>query len=533
MYIKRIFGYLFSLSILAGCSTGAIMSGGKWDNTDPETITGAPVQLQYGQPSDGYGTDGDTQHNIAVLLPLSGDSAPVGRTIRASIETALLQQPNKNIAVTFYDTTSDLSETMETVLQTAPEIIIGPVFANDAKIVRASKPSELPVLSFTSDATAIGDGVMTMALMPTNGVETIIKQMQSDKINRFITIAPDTASGHLMAGAAKSAAYIYNMSLNGAFFYSEKNTDSIKTTAENASMNQARIAAHTRARQVLSDIITNERLTTTERTGLISQLEKLEKTETLGALPYDAILFLGDGEDTKSLASFLRYYDVSARDVKFYGTTMWDNSDITSDFTMTGAKYASLPAPSSEFSVLYEQISGATPNHLATFGFDATNMAIGMIYSDKTMANYLLNPSGYLGTSGLYRLTPNGSSERALQIMELNSTNTPTVLQKPASDFITPIYNIIPHDVKTLGNIELESDGIDPDDYIYLPEHLKNKYNSKIIGANEGKTKNIQRSQIVAFLPEDDGETIKSENYKPIKHESISRTLIDEYEVEE
>ena len=532
MYIKRFFGYFFALCCLAGCSTVDIISGDKWDTEYDITTAGAPIQLQYGQLSDGYGTD-DTQHNIAVLLPLSGDAAPIGRTIRTSVETALVQRPNKNLAVTFYDTTTDLSETINTVLETKPEIIIGPIFANDAKIVRAAKPSEIPVLSFTSDATAIGDGVMTMALMPTNGVESIIAQMQSDNIKHFIVIAPDTASGHLMAGAAKSANELYTPTLNGIFFYKEKDTDSIKNTAETASMNQARIAAHTRARTVLSDIITNERLTTTERANLSTQLEKLEKTETLGTLPYDAILFLGDGEDTKSLASFLRYYDVGARDIKFYGTTMWDGSDIASDFTMSGARFPSLTNSSPEFSVIYEQISGKTPNHLAAFGYDAINMAIGMIYSDKTNATYLITPNGYIGTSGLYRLTPNGSSERALQISELNGTNTPTVIKKSVTDFTTPIYKINASDVKITDSMDLETPGIDPDDYIFLPEHLRDKYSSKIIGANARETKNIKRSQIVAFLPDEDSEPIKSENYKPIKHESISRTYIDEYEIEE
>ena len=72
------------------------------------------------------------------------------------------------------------------------------------------------------------------------------------------------------------------------------------------------------------------------------QLEKISRTETLGEIPYDAVLFLGNGEDAKTLASFLRYYGVGACDVAFYGTTLWHGSDIASDFTLSGAKYATL-----------------------------------------------------------------------------------------------------------------------------------------------------------------------------------------------
>ena len=81
--------------------------------------------------------------------------------------------------------------------------------------------------------------------------------------------------------------------------------------------------------------------------------------------------------------------------------------------------------------------------------------------------------------------------------------------------------------------MELETPGIDPDNHIQIPERLRSKYNSKTIGANITESKNFQRSQIIAFLPEDDSAPIKSENFKPIKLESVNRSYIDEYEIEE
>lgn len=77
--------------------------------------------------------------------------------------------------------------------------------------------------------------------------------------------------------------------------------------------------------------------------------------------------------------------------------------------------------------------------------------------------------------------------------------------------------------------MELETIGIDPDDYIRLPERFRDKYRSKTIGANISVAPTVQRSQIIAFLPEDDSEPIKSENYTPVKLESINRSYIDEY----
>jgi hypothetical protein len=81
--------------------------------------------------------------------------------------------------------------------------------------------------------------------------------------------------------------------------------------------------------------------------------------------------------------------------------------------------------------------------------------------------------------------------------------------------------------------MKLQTSGIDPDNHTQIPDRLRSKYRSKTIGANISVAPTVQRSQIIAFLPEDDSEPIKSENYTPVKLESINRSYIDEYEIEE
>ena len=374
---------------------------------------------------------------------------------------------------------------------------------------------------------------MTMNLMPTNGVETIVREMKSDDVKQFIILAPNTKSGSLMAGTAKNAANIYELPLVGIFYYEPGNPDSIKNAANAASMYNARTAAHTRARQVISDVLTNEQLTIVETSNLNTQLEKLQKVDTIGRIPYDAVLFLGGGDDTKSLASYLRYFDVPAPDARFYGTTMWDGSDIASDLTMIGAKFATMPDINPEFSTQYEILSGTTPNRLATIGYDAANMAIGMMYSHKSTPAYLLDPSGYMGTDGLFRIQPTGASERALRIVELDGTGTPREIKHAPTNFMSPLYNIEQRHITPAPAMELQTPGIDPDDYIRLPERLASSYRSKTIGTNTTVSPTVQKSQIVAILPEDDGDIIQPQNFTPVKLESVSRSYIDEYEVYE
>lgn len=533
MYIKRFFIFCVMI-LLAGCAT----KQENWMIEYGTLETSAPVQLMYGSENLHIGTPSDNLigapvHTMAVLLPLSGDNAPVGETIRTSIETAVLQNAPQNLSVAFFDTAKNPDTVFTEALSINPEIIVGPVFSKDARQIKYAKPETLPVLSFTSDANALGSGVMTMALMPTNGVEEIVKEMSYDNIKDFIILAPNTQSGRLMAGAALKASEIYHVPNVGVFYYTENDTDSIKNISQKASMYDTRTAANTRAREILSDILTKERLTTIEKSSMTIQLDNLSKTETLGKIPYDAILFLGSGDDTETLVSFLRYYGINSGYTKFYGTAVWEGSDIAQDITMRGAKYATLPEISADFSNLYEQMSGKPANRLASFGYDATNMAIGMIYSPKSNAAYLLDPSGYIGIDGLFRLKPTGENERALRIVQLSGDGTISTVREADKTFITPIYSIEQHNINPANDMALETAGINPNDYINIPERLRGKYKSKTYGANITQTPVLPVQENIVILPEDDSDAIVSEDFKPVSLESVNRTYIDSVEIEE
>ena len=535
MYMNRFLKIFSLILILSGCAPTVPDSTDWFDGYDASNV-GTPTPMQYGTPDDGYGTtivDNETQHRIAVLLPTNGKNATIGKIIRTSVETAVLQQNRPKLSVSFFDTSDNPSDAIEHALATSPEIIIGPVFADNARLLRDTKPSSIPALSFTSDATAVGNGLMTMALMPTNSVETIINQISADGKKSVIIIAPDTNSGKLMATTAKNALDNKEIKLNGVFYYQENNPESIKDTSKQASMNNARVAANTRAREILSDILTNEALNILEKSDLTMQLEQISRTDTLGNIPYDAILFLGNADDTTKLASFLRYYGVSTRDASYYGSALWDGTNISSDITMSGAKYATLPAINENFATLYSQISGMPPSRLATIGYDATNMAIGMIYSDKSDAAYLLDPSGYIGTDGLFRLKPTGDNERALRIVRINGDGTTQTLKNAPSSFITPIYTISKHSNKHVDAMELQTPGINPNKYIQIPERFSEKYKSKTYGTNITQPVTVQHSDTITVLPEDDRDPIAVSEFTPVKLETVNRSYIDEIEIEE
>lgn len=527
---------IFLTVLLAGC-------GGNRSLKTSQIATSAPTDIQaaYLYSTSLYGGDeGGPSANIAVLLPFSGDAKTVGNDIKTSIETAFLRKTKQNIKISFFDLSNDSfskREILSDVLDTNPDIIIGPLFAEDAQMLRDMKPTKTPVISFTSDVNALGDNLITANLIPTQSIETIVQQMQKDGANNMIVLAPNDNSGNQMAAVADRVSSAYNMPIKGLFYYTPGNSESIKDASMRASMYTARNAANTRAREVLSDILTKESLSSQTRQNLRKQLETISRTETLGDLPYDAILFLGSGEDSKTLASFLRYYGVGNRDVAFYGTTLWHGSDIASDFTMSGAKYATLPEISPNFVSLYNMMAGKDPDYLAAFGYDAANLALGMLFSQKSQSAYLYDPSGYIGTTGAFRVQPSGESERALRIMELNGSGNVNVSVAAPSNFITPLYNIRTTNLRNVSERELSTRGVNPGDYIDIPDDLRKKsaYKTKTIGANYtyDSLETEQSFAPVQIYESEEKETISNPEYETAKPESISRSYIDVIEVEE
>lgn len=529
--MNRFFTLFLTTLILAGCAGSQPKHD--WNAEYTNAPTGTPVQMQYGSYYSTYDSP-DTQHNIAVLLPTTGTAAAAGREIRNAMELAILQHSLGQLHVNFYDTAPDATTAINTALASDPEIIVGPLFSADAQMLRTTKPDYMPAISFTSDANAVGDGVMTVALMPTNSVELIVREMFYDGIQNFIIMAPNTESGKIMAGTAKRAGEIYGPTVSGIFFYNERDNDNLKDTSMHASMFNARTAANKRARTVLSDILTKENLTGIEKSNMYYQLDKISKSDTIGTLPYSAVLFLGNSDDTKTLGSFLRYYDADSRSVKFYGSALLDGTDIASDYTMIGTKYAALPEQNQTFANLYKQTYGNLPSRLATFGYDAANIAMGTVYSTKAPGAYLLDPSGYAGMDGIIRLKPNGDSERGLRILQVNGSGTPVVVRNAPENFISPIYNIEQRQISPASEMSLQTHGINPNDFIKIPERYRSKYKSKTYGINMTEPETQKQQTVVTVINSaEPGETVIDSDYKPVKLESINKTLIDSVEINE
>ena len=84
--------------------------------------------------------------------------------------------------------------------------------------------------------------------------------------------------------------------------------------------------------------------------------------------------------------------------------------------------------------------------------------------------------------------------------------------------------------------MDLTGDGINPMDYIKIPDYMKSKYHSKTYGANTriDTTTSNPDTDITTVMPEDDSnEVIQSPDFKPVSLDTVDKKLIDSVEVKE
>ncbi|MDR1027724.1 MAG: penicillin-binding protein activator [Rickettsiales bacterium] len=524
---------LLLAGLVASCGGGLDGEwGGQWGSgpvAAPDTMESDPSE--YGMTPE---TDANELRTVAVLLPLSGANGNLGAGIQHAIEIAFFQKQPKNIMVSFHDLSGADEQkraVIDMVVANKPNLIIGPLFADDAEMLKDRKPADLPALAFTSAKSALGGGIFTLALLPNQAAEAVVKQIAAEEKKSLLILAPDSPTGWMLANNAVESAHIYGVKLAGLYMYEEQNSEKMKHLAEEVSLSEPRISNLTHAKEILSDVLISQKLTGAEKESVRSQLEDLNKKDALGDPPYDAVLMLGTAMDSKTIAAYLRYYDVSAAKVSFYGSALWDTDVAYRDAALAGGEYAALPRISDGFAKLYAEIEGEKPNRFNSIGYDAAMLAIKALSGSKPAGAYLLDPSGYNGLDGLVRLRPNGENERALQIMQLNGVRLPMIKTRAPANFIKPIYQTTGYDLSSPSQKKLTSDGYKPTDYIRLPEHLAGKYQSKSYGVAYDESVELelpQSGEHIEVISEDPEAAIMTPGFEPTKLDGVDRKMIDE-----
>ena len=320
------------------------------DNAAPATVIvpgypAATPQPTYAPlPSAPYGVGGYADPNapvtVALLLPL-GDKRAGVRTLAKAIENAAVMAAEdagvSTLAIRSYDTKGDsagAAAAAREALSGGAKLILGPLFSGSVAAVRQeAAPYGVSAISFTTDETVLGGGAWSIGFLPSTEINRIIGYAARRGKTDIAAFAPNSPFGQVVYRGAYAA-------------------------AEGAGAVMARVQPYQ------------------------PEFEAVENAAKEFAQYYksrpqlSAVLLPEGGQTLQAIASYLAYFDVLPRDVKYLGLGSWEDEATFKDAALRGGWFAAPDrALRAQFEARYAERFSETPPALARLGFDAAAVA--------------------------------------------------------------------------------------------------------------------------------------------------------------
>lgn len=373
-----------SAALLAGCQIVP--------NTGP-TSTGPVVEPTTGPSDTALPTD-ETRHRIALLVPLGGTNANVGQSIANATTMALLDTNAENLRITTYDTSAGARNAAAQAVAEGNRLILGPLLSdNVAGALTEAGRAGVPMISFSNDTNAAGDGVFVMGHIPEQSVARTVAYARQKGANRFAALAPNGDYGDRSISALNNALRNYGGALASSERYSRGNVS-----------------------------ISNAAKTLRARGG------------------YDAVLIADGARLATQGAVALKEAneDEAAPTTQILGTELWSGeSAITRPEAMRGALFSAVSdARYKNFSDSYENRFGGKPYRVSTLGYDAILLTLRVSrdwqVGRRFPVSQLRSDSGFLGLDGPFRFGGNGVVQRSMEVREVRAGQVVIVDQAPA-----------------------------------------------------------------------------------------------------
>ncbi len=339
---------------------------------------GPPPPPPVDTPSEDVLPTDTTRHRVALLVPLSGDNAAVGRSIANATTMALLDTNAENLRITTYDTATGASSAAARAIADGNKLILGPLLRDDVAAVSArARPADVPLLTFSNDTSVAAPDVFVMGHVPEQSVQRTVAYSASKGARRFAALLPNGEYGRRAGDALSAALGRAGGSLVATERYDRGNT------------------------------------------SIVSAARRL--TEGGG---FDAVL-IAEGQRLSALAAnMLKESDAQ---VVILGTELWSGeAGVAESASLNGALFSAVSDNRyRQFVTSYESRFGEQPYRIATLGYDAVLLTLRIardwsVGSDFPTARMLAN-DGFLGLDGPFRFRSDGVGERAMEVRQVGN----------------------------------------------------------------------------------------------------------------
>ena len=376
---------------------------------------GGSVNLE----EEAFATQGSFR--VGVLLPLTGSAARYGQGLKRAALMALEDMNNDNMILQFYDTQSSpagAEAAVNNAIEQKAQLIIGPLTSSSVKAISPiTKSYGIPVVAFSSDASVLQSQVYTLGLLVEEQVNRIIGYAIAKGRRNFALLVPDNATGLAVARAAVKRTAGSNAKIGRIAFYSPQTNDFSEIISQ-LSDYEKRSAAVTKEKNRLKALADKGDINATR------ELRRLSLKDTDSEVDFDAVLIPESGAKLKSAVAMFGYYDVFAPQVKFLGTSVWENTRLNKESTLIGSWYPSMSRThKAYFNQRYYSLFNEYPQTLYAFAYDAVALASALAKANpQNIDAAITTEDGFFGISGMFRILPDGKNEHSLDIMEITKS---------------------------------------------------------------------------------------------------------------
>lgn len=392
--------------LLTSCSTAPI----KRSQSSQPASQGVPpvVAEETAIATRGIVPAGAPVVKIAFLVPLSGESVAIGNAMMDAATMAVHDSygntPSEQIKTQVIllpkdtgNTPADSVRVAKQAIEQGAKFMIGPLFSQSVSaIAPMAKEAGVTMLTFSNNKAVASEGVYTFGFLPEQQVERIAEYTYLQNLQRVAVLAPNDSYGQKVLETMKE-----EFGKRGGLVAP---SELYAPSPANIDAAVSRLAA---------------------AYGNVGDERK-----------FQAIFIADGGYQLKNIIASIKKTNIDLSKIKLLGTGLWDDPEIAKMPEMMGAWFPSAPpGPYEKFEKHFTTVYGYKPVRLASLAYDATMLATSLIMlsPDGTVNQAAItDPQGYIGTANsLYRLMPDGTSERKLTMMEVTPTGFKVIDPSP------------------------------------------------------------------------------------------------------
>lgn len=329
---------------------------------------------------------------IAILLPLSGRMAEIGRPMLRAAQLALSIPGSPVLLVKDTGGTPEgAARAVREAIDEGARLVLGPVTSTEtAQVAPIARRAGVPVLAFTNDHAQAQPGVWTLGITPGQQVRRLLGAVRETDHGPVAALLPDDDFGRAMGDEL--------------------------TRAADAEGQQAPFV----------------RMIGPNKGDILAAVNELAGSGGPDQpMPYRAILLGTTGSDLRVFARAFADAKIDRAKVQILGPALWVDPASGSS-ALTGAWFA-MPDPDARRELIrdYTAQYRESPPPRADLASDAASIARVLAGHGGMNAAGLLQPAGFTGVDGWLALLPDGQVRRGLAVFRVDRSRATKIMGAP------------------------------------------------------------------------------------------------------